>query len=114
MAQNTTQQKPITGHCLRCRRPLRNPTTTGYGPTCGRRIRRAAADLADFTARQIDQARELLDDGAVIRLRSTVFITVSSDGAETYYSHPTNCNCPGGNKARRCYHMAAARIALAA
>lgn len=108
------QTTATTNRCLRCGRPLRK--STGYGPTCARKIRqaRAAADLTDFKPAQITSARELIEDGAIIPLRGHVFTAVSSDGTETYLSHPTNCNCPGGNRGRHCYHMAAARLLLAA
>ncbi|MFI0768598.1 DUF6011 domain-containing protein [Streptomyces sp. NPDC021218] len=111
MASTTTHT-----HCLRCGRPLRSTrsTTTGYGPTCARKIRTTPADLTDYKPAQLDSARELIEDGAIIRIRPTVFRAVSSDGTETYLAHPTNCTCPGGIKGRRCYHTAAARMLLAA
>ncbi|MFF8901693.1 DUF6011 domain-containing protein [Streptomyces lydicus] len=116
---NTNQQ---TGTCLRCHRPLTSPRSiaNGYGPTCARRIRAAAntADLTPYDARQLDSARELIEDAAIIPLRSQVFTVVSTDGTETYLAHPAACTCPAGLKARPdrrpCYHTAAARMLLAA
>src|SRR5258707_1361523 len=53
--------------CLRCRRKLRAAASiaASYGPVCRARIRAAAlaAALAEFTAAQVDKARELLADG---------------------------------------------------
>jgi ribosomal protein L37E len=103
-------------HCLRCGRHLTNAhsTATGYGPTCARKIRTANVDTADYKAHQVDSARELITDGAIIPLRSVVFLTVSTDGTETYRSAPTGCTCPAGLKGGRCYHQLAARMLLAA
>ncbi|MET7935023.1 DUF6011 domain-containing protein [Streptomyces sp. NPDC005322] len=113
MASTTTHP-----HCLRCGHTLTSPrsTRTGYGPTCAAKVRAAAktADLADYKPAQLDSARQLIEDGAIIRIRPTVFRAVSSDGIETYLAHPTNRTCPGGIKGRRCYHTAAARMLLAA
>ncbi|KOV86073.1 MULTISPECIES: DUF6011 domain-containing protein [unclassified Streptomyces] len=109
--QNTTHT-----HCLRCGRPLRTARSqaTGYGPTCARHIRRAAVQLTDYKAHQIASARELIEDGAIIPLKSVVFIAVSTDGTETYKTAPTGCTCPAGLKGARCYHQLAARMLLAA
>lgn len=108
----TTEQ----ANCLRCGRTLTSAKSIalGYGPTCSAKIRHAHADLTDYKPEQIDAAVELITDGAIIPLRSVVFLTISSDGTETYRSAPTGCNCPGGLAGRRCYHTAAARLLLAA
>lgn len=102
--------------CLRCNRILRSAksVSAGYGPTCSAKIRHAHADLVDYKPEQIANAVELITDGAIIPLRSVIFLTISSDGTETYRSAPTGCNCPGGLAGRRCYHTAAARMLLAA
>jgi hypothetical protein len=111
---DTTKQ----ANCLRCGRTLRSPKSIalGYGPTCNAHIRNAehTADLRDYKPAQIADAVELIADGAIIPLRSVVFLTVSSDGREMYKTAPTGCNCPGGLKGRLCYHTAAARLLLAA
>jgi hypothetical protein len=103
-------------HCLRCGRTLTSAKSqaAGYGPTCARHIRRAAVELADYKPHQVQSARELIEDGAIIPLRSVVFITVSTDGTETYKTAPTGCTCPAGLKGSRCYHQLAARMLLAA
>jgi hypothetical protein len=103
-------------HCIRCGRHLTSTKSqaTGYGPTCARKVRNATVDLADYKAHQVASARELITDGAIIPLRSVVFLTVSTDGTETYRSAPTGCTCPAGIKGSRCYHQLAARMLLAA
>ncbi|MFI9154504.1 DUF6011 domain-containing protein [Streptomyces sp. NPDC053367] len=109
--QNTTHT-----HCLRCGRTLTNTKSqaAGYGPTCARHIRNAQVELTDYKPHQIQSARELIEDGAIIPLRSIVFIAVSTDGTETYKTAPTACSCPAGLKGSRCYHQLAARMLLAA
>ena len=101
-------------NCLRCGRTLRNASPDGYGPKCRAHIRRAQVDLADYKPHQIASARELIEDAAIIPLRSVVFIAVSTDGTETYKTAPTACTCPAGLKGSRCYHQLAARMLLAA
>lgn len=110
--QNTTTHT----HCLRCGRALRcaKSQATGYGPKCATKIRRAPVDTADYKPHQIASARELIEDGAIVPLRSVVFLAVSTDGTETYRSAPTGCTCPAGLKGSRCYHQLAARLLLAA
>lgn len=113
MAAETT---PAT--CTRCGRILTDPASIarGRGPVCQRRNRaaRTTAPVADFTPAQIASAHQAHDDAAVLALRGQVVMVVSTDGTEIHRAHPTNCNCAAGLKARRCWHMAAARIALAA
>lgn len=106
--------------CLRCRRPLRaashERTRYGqYGRACRAHIRRAAvaAAVRDFTAAQREKARLLIEDGALVPLRGSVFRVVSSDGQRRYLTHPATCNCPAGLHAARCYHSAAARMVAA-
>lgn len=103
-------------HCLRCGRVLTSARSiaAGYGPTCGRKIRATVVDLAEYKGHQITSARELIEDGAIVPLRGSVFTAISTDGTETYLTHPTNCTCPAGLKAARCYHQLAARLLLAA
>ncbi len=70
--------------CLRCGRALSATASvrTGYGPGCRARIRAAAvADaLRDFTAAQVDKARELIADGAIV---PTGFARVGAQSAAT-------------------------------
>lgn len=109
--QNTTHT-----HCLRCGRTLRTAKSqaAGYGAKCAAKVRKAPVDTADYKAHQVASARELIEDGAIIPLRSVVFIAVSTDGTETYKTAPTGCTCPAGLKGSRCYHQLAARMLLAA
>lgn len=111
--QRTTHQHT---NCLRCGRALHTERSRslGYGPTCARHIRRAPVDLTDYKPHQIASARELIEDGAIVPLRSVVFVTVSTDGTETYKTAPMVCTCPAGLKGSRCYHQLAARMLLAA
>ena len=111
--QNTTTDQT---RCLHCHRILTSARSIalGYGPRCARKIRNAAVDLTDYKAHQVQSARELIEDGAIIPLRSVIFIAVSTDGTETYKTAPTACSCPAGVKGSRCYHQLAARMLLAA
>jgi hypothetical protein len=103
-------------NCLRCGRKLTSAKSqsAGYGAKCAAKVRHSAVDLTDYKPHQIASARELITDGAIIPLRSTIFITVSTDGTETYRTAPTGCNCPAGLNGSRCYHQLAARMLLAA
>lgn len=103
-------------NCLRCGRVLRSlkSRAAGYGAKCAAKVRAARVDTTDYKPHQIDSARELIADGAIIPLRSVIFIAVSSDGTETYKTAPTACSCPAGIKGSRCYHQLAARMLLAA
>lgn len=100
--------------CIKCHRVLRRPSPDSYGPKCRAKVRRAQVDTRDYKAHQVQSARELIEDGAIIPLRSVIFIAVSSDGSETYKTAPTACSCPAGVKGSRCYHQLAARLLLAA
>jgi hypothetical protein len=108
-------------HCLRpgCGRRLYSAASRrrGYGWGCWRRIRAAAkvealrAALAEFTARQLDQARELVEDCAIVPgAIAGLFHCVSSDGTEVYETAAEACSCPAS---RECYHQAAAIIVTA-
>jgi len=104
-------------HCLRpsCGRRLYSAASRarGYGWGCWRRIRAAAtlAALAEFTAAQLEQARELIEDAAIVPAAILgVFHVVSSDGAEIYTTSLETCDCPAS---RACYHQAAAALVLA-
>jgi hypothetical protein len=103
-------------NCLRCGRALRSAKSiaSGYGAKCAAKVRNAPVDLTDYKPHQITSAHELITDGAIIPLRSVIFITVSTDGTETYRTAPTACSCPAGVKGSRCYHQLAARLLLAA
>jgi hypothetical protein len=67
MIEQTTEAR-----CLRpgCGRKLTAPASVkaGYGPVCRARIRAAALAEAvkDFTAKQVEKARELIADGGLV------------------------------------------------
>lgn len=107
-----------TAKCLRCGRPLRAASSiaASYGRTCWARIRAAilARALRDFTAAQVEKARELIADGGLVRTgRAGVWRSVGSDGTSVYLTHVQACNCAAGLHGRRCYHVAAARVIAA-
>lgn len=109
-----------TARCLRCGRALRAATSvkaSSYGPTCRARIRAVAVAeaLTDFTANQVDKARELITDGGLIPTnRQGVYRAVSSRGGVIYLvTAAGQCNCTWALRSGRgagCYHVAAARI----
>jgi hypothetical protein len=108
-----------TAKCTRCGRKLTSARSVaaGLGPTCKARIVKAsktAPALADFMPAQVEQARELIEDGAVIQIRRNVWRTVSTDGRETYLTARQACTCPAGLRDRRCYHRLAVEIVSAA
>lgn len=108
-------------HCLRpgCGRRLicKASRAPGYGWGCWRRIRAAAkaealaAKLAAFTARQLEQAAELIEDAAIVRAAvARLFLAVSSDGEDVYQVTAEACSCPAS---KACYHQAAVAIVTA-
>lgn len=104
-------------NCLRCGRKLTSPTSVakGYGRGCAAKVRQAAAVHPDYSPAQIESARELIEDGAIVQIRPRVCRSVSSDGTEMYLTAVTGqCNCPAGLKGRRCYHALATALLLAA
>lgn len=105
-------------NCLRCGRVLRSAKSiaAGRGRTCQAKVRAAAkvVDLTEYKPAQVDAARELIEDGAIILLRPRIYIAVSSDGTETYRTARQGCTCPAGIKGRGCYHRAAVAILNAA
>ncbi|MFJ7489719.1 SWIM zinc finger family protein [Streptomyces sp. NPDC097727] len=109
--------KATTEHsrCLKCRRPLRNPSPDGYGPKCRRKVRSAARKDTTYPTWQVNKATELLELGAVVPLRQNrIFLVVSDDGTEVYRTAATGqCNCPAGLRSVRCYHALAAEYAAA-
>ena len=112
MMPTNTDSHPVS--CLRCGRKLRSAASIrhGYGAWCRARIRAAAIAEAvkDFSAAQVDKARELIaDKGIVPANRAGIFRAVSSDGTQSYLVSDTgNCVCKAGLLGRRCYHAAAA------
>jgi hypothetical protein len=105
--------------CLRCGRVLLSQTSVarGYGAWCRAKIRAAALAeaLRDFTAAQVEKARELIADGGLVpTTRPGVFRAAGSKGDTSYLAHSATCLCPGGLRSRSaCYHSLAVRIVLA-
>lgn len=103
-------------HCLRCGRALRatKSTTTGYGPTCTRKVKAAtkAHIIATHKPAAVAKAEELIEQGGIVALRGRhVFTVVASNGIDTYKTAPQGCTCPAGIKGRYvCYHRVAAQI----
>lgn len=99
--------------CKRCGRTLTSAASiaAGRGKTCQRK----AVVEADYSARQLDDALELIELGGVVPLRGRrVFLTVGSHG-ETYRTAATGqCDCPAGLKGRRCYHGLAVALVVGA
>jgi hypothetical protein len=103
--------------CTKCGRRLRNPSPDGYGPKCRAKVRRAgrSPELVAYKSHLVDKATELLEQGGVVPLRDTrknrVYLTVSSDGAETYRTARAACTCPAGLRATcMCAHRIAVHI----
>ena len=72
------------------------------------------AALASFTRQPIDQALELIEDRAIVRLYPAgAYKAVSSDGETTYLTHQAGCTCPVGLAGRLCCHRAAAAMLAA-
>jgi hypothetical protein len=120
MISTETAQEPR--RCLGCRHLIRSAESlaTGYGAGCRAKMRQAArtADLSAWTPSQIEEARQAIEDGAVVpSTRDGVFHVVSSDGSEIYRTHRGGCNCTNGLQTlppRPCWHRAAAAVVLAA
>lgn len=115
----STETPAEQARCMRCGRRLfsAKSVAAGYGTGCRARIRAAAklAALAAWTVQQLEQARELIEDGGVVPTsRPGVFRTVSSDGEEFHLTAAEACNCPAGLKSKLCYHRAGVVMMLGA
>jgi hypothetical protein len=118
----TSTTAPATqARCLRCHRPLRSADSQarGYGSGCWAKVRAAAktVDLSAWTASQIAEAEQAIEDGAIVPSnREGVFHVVSTDGSEVHLTHPHGCNCTSGLKTlppRPCWHRCGVAIVLA-
>jgi len=120
----TTQstEAPAQARCLTCRRPIRaaESLATGYGAGCRAKFRKAArtADLSAWTPAQVAEARQAIEDGAVVpSTREGVYHVVSSDGSEVHRTSREGCNCANGlqvHPSRPCFHRCAVAIVLGA
>jgi hypothetical protein len=113
-----TADKP---RCLGCRRQIRSAEAlaTGYGASCRAKIRQAAkqTDLSAWTESQVEDARQAIEDGAVVpSTRKGVFQVVSRDGERIRRTMTGGCNCEAGLKTsqpRPCWHRCAVAIVTA-
>jgi hypothetical protein len=102
--------------CLRCGRKIKSGL---YGGKCAAKVRAAAkaTDLSAWTPAQVEDARQAIEDGAVVPSnREGVFHVVSNDGSEVHLVHPHGCNCTSGLRTlppRPCFHRCAVAIVLA-
>jgi len=114
----STETRKCLGGCGRTLRSA-EAVARGYGSRCWAKIRKAAkqADLSAWTPQQVEQARELIEDGGVVpSTRPDVFHTVSTDGTEVHRTAEHGCNCTNGLKThqpRPCFHRCAVAIVLA-
>lgn len=110
----TTTKATRTATCRRCRATLRSASSAarGIGAHCERMERREAALAAEgYKPHQVESARELIEDGAIVPLRDGRFVVVSTDGSEFYETTAHTCACPAFEASRRCYHRAAVLLA---
>lgn len=113
---DATQIPASPARCLRCGRKIKAGL---YGAKCAAKVREAqrTADLSAWTPAQVAEARQAIEDGAVVPSnREGVFHVVSSDGSEVHLVHPHGCNCTNGLRTlppRPCYHRCAVVIVLA-
>ena len=112
-AKNSTPEN--TTRCIRCSRVLTSATSLrkGMGKGCAAKIRKAAADLTEFKAHQIESARELIEDQGIAHIRNNIFATVSTDGDRIHRSTTDHCTCHAGLKNKACFHTAAVRMFVA-
>jgi hypothetical protein len=106
-------------NCIRCGRHIRSARSqrTGYGPRCYTRIRRATAALNASGNLAAKKAAELLEDAAIVPIRThggRVYRTVSLDGRETHLTSQQACSCKAGLYGKLCYHQVAVTILRAA
>jgi len=123
MTGTASTETAAEARCLRpgCGRKLTDPKSValGMGPRCAAKVRAAgeAADLSAWTPAQVEDARQAIEDGAVVpSTREGVFHVVSADGSEVHLVHRDGCNCTAGLKThhpRPCWHRCAVAIVTA-
>lgn len=107
-----------TRQCTRCGRTLHSADSIarGYGRTCQRKIREAAA-LVTCKPAALAKAQELIADGGIIPVKTKrirVFAVISSNGTSHYLTAPQACNCAAGLRGHAvCYHRVAAQLIAA-
>lgn len=111
----TTATQVNTAKCRRCGRALTAVASIarGYGRHCQTRIVAQAKAIADATPDQVASALQLIEDGAVLPLRRSVWLTVATNGVRVHRTTATACTCDAGVRGRRCYHEIAVRLLAA-
>jgi hypothetical protein len=112
---STTTGTETVHRCLGCGRRITSAESiaAGRGSGCRAKVRRAArtADLSAWTEAQVTEARQAIEDGAVVPTnREGVYHVVGVDGSEVHLVHPAGCNCTSGLKnrpPRPCWHRCA-------
>ena len=119
MTRTGTETRKCLGGCGRTLRSAK-AVARGYGSRCWAKIREAAkqADLSAWTPQQVEDARQAIEDGAVVPSTCPdVFHVVSTDGTEVHRAAPPGCNCTNGlltRPSRPCWHRCSVAIVLAA
>jgi hypothetical protein len=97
---DTTQTRKCLGGCgytLRSAKAI----ARGHGSRCWAKVGKAAqeAGLSAWTSLQVEEARQAIEDGAVVpNTRPGVFHVVSVHGTEVHRTHRNGCNCTAGLK----------------
>lgn len=109
----------MSSKCGRCGRTLRSVKSiaAGYGPTCLRNIREAAALEAarmNYSPAQLDRAQEIIADNGILAATPDEFEAVASDGSAIYTTTDRSCTCKAGEVGRKCYHQLARRAVTVA
>lgn len=112
----STSTTTASARCIECGRIITSAASIarGRGKGCAAKVRRAAATATTegFTTKQVDAARELVEDAGIVRLRRNIYLTVSTDGTRVHRTTATRCTCEAGIKGRACYHQLAVRLCL--
>lgn len=108
----------MSSKCGRCARTLRSAKSiaAGYGPTCLRAIRAAAALEAarlNYSPAQLDKAQEIIADNGIIIAAPGESEAVASDGSTVYLTTERTCTCKAGEYGRKCYHQLAMQAVTA-
>lgn len=117
----TPESKPSQpASCTRCGRRLTSAKSiaAGYGSRCAAKVSAASkvVDTSPWKPAQVDSARELIEDAAivVVSARRSIFRSVATKGDAEYLTTPAGCNCMAGLRGNQCYHRAAVAILVAA
>lgn len=108
--------------CIECGRALTSTAsiTRGRGKHCAAKVRRTSSTVSTdgFTPAQVDAATELIEDAGIVRLRRSIYLTVSTDGSRVHRTTATRCTCQSGIRSevkgnnKSCYHQLAVRMRM--